>query len=280
MNQTPVNLPYPTLPPLADRCSTVWQQLVAQTRDTIQGAGFTKVVLGLSGGIDSALVASIAVEAVGPDNVLGVLMPSPYSTEGSVVDALELAANLGIATKKIPIEPAYVVFNDMLAESFAGAERDVTEENIQARIRGVILMALSNKFGHYVLATGNKSEALAGYATLYGDMVGAFAPLAPLYKMHVFELAQWLNHRNCGVVIPEQIIKKEPSAELSHGQLDSHSLPYYWELDAILYELVDKQSPASNLLQHGFDPAAVEQVQRLLKASEFKRQFAPPGPAL
>lgn len=268
------------LPSLGNRCAEVYASIVDQLRTVVSDAGFTSVVLGISGGLDSALVATMAVDALGATHVEGVLMPSPYSSEGSVVDAAELAGRLGIKTHTVPITPAYETFNTMLEPHFEGRARDVTEENLQARIRGIILMAFSNKFGHYVLATGNKSEALAGYATLYGDMVGAWAPLAPLYKTWVYELAKWRNTQGDNPVIPDAILLKEPSAELSHGQLDRHALGDYASLDAIFSRVVDEGLSSEELYALGFDLADVERAQALIAGSAFKRGFAAPGPTL
>lgn len=268
------------LPLLGSRCAEVYGSIVDQLRTVVTGAGFTDAILGLSGGIDSALVATMAVDALGAAHVEGILMPSPYSSKGSVVDATELAGRLGITTHTVPITPAYETFNAMLEPHFEGRARDVTEENLQARIRGIILMAFSNKYGHYVLATGNKSEALAGYATLYGDMVGAWAPLAPLYKTWVYELAEWRNTQENAPVIPEAILIKEPSAELSHGQLDRHALGDYASLDAVFFQLVDEGLSFEETCALGFEQAHVEQAQSLLASSTFKRAFAAPGPTL
>jgi len=280
------------LPPLGPRAGTVYDHIVSAARSYVTGAGFTKAVVGLSGGIDSALVATMAVDALGAENVHGVLMPSHVSSEHSVSDALELAARLGIATTTIPIAPLYDAFIEALDSQFEVAEPGVAEENLQARIRGTILMTLSNRYGWFVFATGNKSEALAGYATLHGDMVGGYAPLAPLYKGWVYELAR---HRNaCAVsaaeggeqdaesagVVPESCLAKEPSAELAPGQLDRHALGEYPLLDAILIQLVDNELPASQVVSLGFDEDTVRTVEQLVAGSAFKRAMAAPGPSL
>lgn len=268
------------IPALTLACPRVWDSLVDQLRIAVNKAGFTDVVLGLSGGIDSALVATIAVDALGTDHVHGVLMPSPFSSEGSVTDALSLASNLGISTNLISITPLYESFITSLAPHFAGRERDITEENLQARIRGTLLMAFSNKFGYFVLATGNKSEALAGYATLHGDMVGGYAPIGALYKTHVYELARWKNETAQHILIPQETIDKEPSAELSVGQLDRHALPPYDILDAIYYFAIDKGESAKALIEQGFEPADVENALTRQEKSAFKRHYAAPSPKL
>lgn len=270
----------PQLPSLSLSCPQVWSALVEQTRAAVTKAGFSDVVLGLSGGIDSAVVATIAADAFGPQHVHGVLMPSPFSSDGSVTDALSLASNLGISTNLISITPLYEAFINTLAPHFQGAERDVTEENLQARIRGTLLMAFSNKFDYFVLTTGNRSEALAGYATLHGDMVGGFAPIGALYKTHVYELARWRNDVSNHPLIPHQSIDKEPSAELSVGQLDSHALPPYEILDAIYYLHVDKGVAVSELVAAGFPKEDVDNALRRKENSAFKRMYAAPSPKL
>ncbi len=254
--------------------SEVFSALVLGVRDYARKCGFTRALLGLSGGIDSALTAVIAVEALGRDNVTGVLMPSPFSSEGSVTDAVDLAAALGIRTHTLPIAPAMTAFDDVLAETFAGRAADVTEENLQARIRGVLLMALSNKTGALLLTTGNKSELATGYCTLYGDMNGALAVIADVYKTLVYRLARWVNRR--GVVIPVSTIDKPPSAELRPDQTDQDSLPPYDLLDAILVRHVEHHADASALQAEGFDPAVVRRVLHLVRVSEFKRKQAAP----
>lgn len=246
-------------------------------RDFVRKSGFSQVVLGLSGGIDSALVAALAVRALGRENVLGVLMPSPHSSEGSVRDSLALAANLGIETRTIPIAPAMRAYAEMLADSLAGAAPDTTEENIQARIRSNILMSFSNKFGYMLMNTGNKSEAAVGYATLYGDLSGALCVIGDLYKFQVYELANHLNREAGREVIPQAIIDKEPSAELRPGQKDSDSLPPYDLLDEILQAYIDRGLDYANLVDHGFDAETVKMVLRLLRRANFKRQQAPPA---
>jgi NAD+ synthase (glutamine-hydrolysing) len=253
----------------------VWQALVLGVRDYIQKCGFQKVILGLSGGIDSALVAAIAAEAIGAENVLGVLMPSPYSSEHSVTDAIDLAANLGINTKNIPIGDLMQGFDRTLESLFADTEFGLAEENIQSRIRGNILMAISNKFGHLLLSTGNKSEMAVGYCTLYGDMNGGLAVIADVPKMRVFSICNWLNRSL--EIIPQNIITKPPSAELKPGQVDQDSLPPYEILDAILEAIVCHHQSAEQLIDRGYDPQVIEKITKLVKRAEFKRRQAPPG---
>jgi NAD+ synthase (glutamine-hydrolysing) len=252
----------------------VFAALVLGVRDYARKCGFSKALLGLSGGIDSALTAVIAVEALGRQNVTGVLMPSPFSSEGSLTDAIDLAAALGIETRLLPIAPLMTAFDGVLAESFAGEPVDVTEENLQARIRGSLLMALSNKTGALLLTTGNKSELATGYCTLYGDMNGALAVIADVYKTLVYRLARWVNR--AGVVIPESTIDKPPSAELRPNQTDQDSLPPYDLLDAILVRHVEQCADAVTLEREGFEAATVRQVVRLVRISEFKRKQAAP----
>jgi len=232
--------------------------------------------LGLSGGIDSAVVAAVAAEAIGPQNVLGVLMPSPWSSRGSVDDSLELARNLGMETRTIPIAPLMQAFNAALAESFAGLPQDTTEENIQSRIRGNLLMALSNKTGALLLTTGNKSELAVGYCTIYGDMSGGFAVISDLPKTQVYALARHINALK-GRAIPQAIMDKAPSAELKPGQKDQDSLPPYEVLDAILALHVEKDKTAAEIMAAGFDAATVARVCALVKGAEFKRRQAAPG---
>lgn len=253
----------------------IWQALVLGVRDYIRKCGFQKVILGLSGGIDSALVAAIAAEALGADRVLGVLMPSTYSSSHSVSDALALAANIGIKTETIPIGELMQGFDRTLEPLFNGTEFGLAEENIQSRIRGNILMAISNKFGHLLLSTGNKSEMAVGYCTLYGDMNGGLAVIADVPKMRVFSLCKWLNRER--EIIPTNIITKPPSAELKPGQVDQDSLPPYEILDAILEAIVCEHQSASQLIDCGYEPQVVEQVIKLVKRAEFKRRQAPPG---
>lgn len=262
-------------PGLPDQAPDVLDALVLGTRDYARKCGFRSAVLGLSGGIDSALVATIAVRALGAGHVRGVLMPSPFSSPGSVDDALDLAARLGIETLTLPIEPVMLAFDSALAGVFAGLPRDVTEENIQARIRGNLLMAIANKTGALLLTTGNKSELAVGYCTLYGDMSGGLAVLADVSKTMVYQLAAWLNREQ--EVIPVSTIVKPPSAELRPGQTDQDSLPPYDILDRILQRHIEECDSAEALVASGFDEATVRQVLRLVRLSEFKRWQAPPG---
>jgi NAD+ synthase (glutamine-hydrolysing) len=253
----------------------IWQALVLGVRDYIHKCGFQKVILGLSGGIDSALVAAIATEALGADKVLGVLMPSTYSSSHSVTDAIAVAANLGINTETIPIGDLMQGFDRTLDPLFTGTEFGLAEENIQSRIRGNILMAISNKFGHLLLSTGNKSEMAVGYCTLYGDMNGGLAIIADVPKMRVFSICKWLNRER--EIIPHNIITKPPSAELKPGQVDQDSLPPYEVLDAILAAIVCEHQSAEQLIDRGYDPQVVEKITKLVKRAEFKRRQAPPG---
>ncbi len=267
--------------PEHDPQAELWHALVLGLRDYVQKNGFSSTLLGLSGGIDSALVLALAVDALGRERVRAVMMPSPYTAAISCSDAREMAARLGVRYDEIDIAPLFAVFKAALAPLFAACAEDSTEENLQARIRGTLLMALSNKFGGLVLTTGNKSELATGYCTLYGDMAGGFAVIKDLAKTEVFRLARWRNaHNPCGGVatpIPERIISRAPSAELRHNQTDQDSLPDYAVLDAIVERYMqDDQSPAS-IVAAGLDRAAVEQVVRLLHGSEYKRQQAPLG---
>jgi NAD+ synthase/NAD+ synthase (glutamine-hydrolysing) len=257
--------------------SEIWRALVLGTRDYARKCGFSRVVLGLSGGIDSALTAAIAAEALGAANVLGVLMPSPFSSRGSVDDSLALAAHLGIVTMTLPIEPAMLAMEGTLRDAFAGTPRDVTEENIQARIRGNLLMALSNKRGALLLTTGNKSELAVGYCTLYGDMSGGLGVIADVPKTMVYRVARWLNAREQRNVIPEPILAKAPSAELRPNQTDQDSLPPYDVLDEILRRHIEQHESAEAIVSAGFDAAVVHRVLRLVRLAEFKRKQAAPG---
>jgi NAD+ synthase (glutamine-hydrolysing) len=259
----------------------VYEALVLGTADYARKNGFTDAVLGLSGGVDSSLVAAIAADALGPDHVHGVCMPSRFSSEGSVGDALLLAGSLGIETRTIAIEPAHSAFLEMLAPSFAGVDEDLTEENLQARVRGTTLMALSNKFGWLVLATGNKSEMAAGFSTLYGDLAGGFAIIKDVGKLLVYDLC---HDRNARAVakgeappIPEAVLTKPPSAELRAGQRDDQSLPPYEELDPILEAYVEGDATAGDLAAAGFDRDLVRRVVTLVDRAEYKRRQAPPG---
>ena len=255
----------------------IHKALILGTRDYVNKSGFTKVILGLSGGIDSALTCYIAVKAFGKENVLGVIMPSRFSSEGSITDSQLLANNLGIDTKIIPIEPAYSSFLDMLSESFEGTSVDVAEENLQARIRGNILMALSNKFNWITLITGNKSEMATGYSTLYGDMAGGFAVLKDVPKTLVYELCRYINTLQDTDLIHETIITKPPSAELREDQKDEDSLPPYDILDAILKYYVEEDRSFQEIVDLGYDEAVVKRTTLLLDRSEYKRKQSPPG---
>jgi NAD+ synthase (glutamine-hydrolysing) len=253
----------------------VWSALCRGTGDYVRKNGFTDVVIGLSGGIDSAVVAAVAADALGPEHVTGVLMPSRYSSDHSVTDSESLAANLGIRTLTIPIEEAHRAFLELLAEPFGGDDPGLAGENLQARIRGTLLMSLSNKLNWMVLTTGNKSEMATGYATLYGDMAGGFAVLKDVEKTLVFRLARWRNRD--GEVIPQNILDKPPSAELAPGQVDADSLPPYDVLDPILEGYVEGDRSVTELEADGYDPATVRRVARLVDRSEYKRRQAPPG---
>jgi len=271
----PVSLP-PTQPvEVLTGPAEVYAALVLGTRDYTRKNGFQKVLIGLSGGVDSSLVATIAADALGPENVIGVSMPSRYSSPGSRSDARLLADALGIELLTIPIEPAFQAMLQMLAEPFAGTKPGSAEENIQARIRGNILMALSNKFGHLVLTTGNKSEMATGYSTLYGDMAGGFAAIKDVPKTMVYELARYRNARS--PVIPESVLEKEPSAELRPHQRDVDTLPPYPVLDPILKAYVEEDRSLEEIIAMGFDPAVVRRVVRMVDRSEYKRRQAPPG---
>jgi NAD+ synthase (glutamine-hydrolysing) len=252
----------------------IWNALVLGVRDYARKTGFRKVLLGLSGGVDSALTAAIAADAMGPDNVTGVMMPSVYSSEGSVGDSEELAKNLGIRTVTLPISGIMQTYDQVLAEPFRDLPADVTEENIQSRIRGNLLMALSNKFGGLLLTTGNKSEMSVGYCTLYGDMNGGLAVIADLPKMMVYRVCRWRNRRSPD--IPERILTKAPSAELRPNQTDQDSLPPYELLDQILELHVEQSKSAEEIIAQGFDEQTVRRVLRLVRFAEFKRKQAAP----
>jgi NAD+ synthase len=270
--------------PAVEGLEAIYQAMCLGLRDYVDKNRFPGVVLGLSGGIDSALSAAVAVDALGRERVHAVMMPSRYTSASSLEDAEAVAAALGIRLDSIPIEPGVDAFAAMLEPVFAGRSPDITEENIQARIRGVILMALSNKLGPMVLTTGNKSEMSVGYATLYGDMCGGYSVLKDVYKTTVFALSRWRNQHlparargPAGTVIPERVITKPPSAELRANQTDQDSLPPYDELDAILQGLVEQDLSARELVAAGHDPAVVRRVSNLLDLAEYKRRQAPPG---
>ncbi|MCC5627574.1 NAD+ synthase [Nostoc sphaeroides CHAB 2801] len=253
----------------------IWQALVLGVRDYARKCRFSKVVLGLSGGIDSAIVAAIATAALGKENVLGVLMPSPYSSEHSISDAVALAENLGIKTHLLPIGELMQGFDQTLGDLFAGTEFGLAEENIQSRIRGNLLMAIANKFGYLLLSTGNKSEMAVGYCTLYGDMNGGLAVIADVPKTRVYSLCQWLNRNN--QIIPQNVLTKPPSAELKPGQVDQDSLPPYEILDDILQRLIHNHQSAAQIVAAGHDPLIVDRVIQMVARAEFKRRQAPPG---
>ncbi|MGB3755006.1 MAG: NAD+ synthase, partial [Rivularia sp. (in: cyanobacteria)] len=253
----------------------IWQALVLGVKDYVQKCRFSKVVLGLSGGIDSSIVAAIATAALGNENVLGVLMPSPYSSESSIKDADDLAKNLGITTQKLPIGDLMKSYDGTFAELFANTEFGLAEENIQSRIRGNLLMAISNKFGYLLLSTGNKSEMAVGYCTLYGDMNGGLAVIADVPKTRVYSICHWLNKN--GEVIPRNVLVKPPSAELKPNQVDRDSLPDYEILDDILQRLINDYQSAEKIIAAGHDASVVNRIIQMVTRAEFKRRQAPPG---
>ncbi|MDP5308533.1 NAD+ synthase [Paracoccus spongiarum] len=268
-----------------------WEQdyhaMMLGLREYLRKSGFRKVLLGMSGGIDSALVATIAADAIGPANVRCVMLPSEYTSQASLDDAADCAARLGARLDTVPIDGARDAVGDALAHLMAGTAPDTTEENIQSRLRGLMLMAISNKFNEMLLTTGNKSEVAVGYATIYGDMAGGYNPIKDLYKTRVFQTCRWrnANHRDwmmgpAGEVIPQRIIDKPPSAELRPDQKDEDSLPPYDVLDAILEGLVEKDLALGDLVAQGFDPDTVRKVEKLLYQSEWKRYQAAPGPRI
>lgn len=272
------------IPPEAPRLETIYRAMMLGLADYVGKNRFPGVILGLSGGIDSAISAAVAVDALGPDRVRCFMLPSPYTSQHSLDDAAECARLLGISCDTVPIEPAMNAFNGALSPIFEGRQADITEENIQSRARGLILMAISNKLGHMLLTTGNKSEMSVGYATLYGDMCGGFSVLKDVYKTLVFELCRWRNahtpHGSLGPngpVLPERVITKPPSAELKPNQTDQDSLPPYDELDAILAGLVEGEKSVDALVEGGFDRPTVLRVWRMLDRAEYKRRQAPPG---
>ncbi len=248
--------------------------LILGIRDYFQKSGFSKALLGLSGGIDSAVVCALATKALGKENVLAVLMPSQYSSDHSIADAMELVNNLGIAHELIPIEPLFKSFENATANAFANYQEDLTEENIQARIRGVLLMALSNKFGNILLNTSNKSEAAVGYGTLYGDMCGGISVIGDVYKTQVFELAKYMNTEK--VIIPINTIVKPPSAELRPNQKDSDSLPDYDLLDQVLFQYIENRKGKDELIELGFDQKLIDRITGLVNRNEYKRYQTPP----
>ena len=270
--------------PLADHPEDIYCAMVLALRDYVDRNKFPGVVLGLSGGIDSAICAAIAADALGPDRVWALMLPSRFTSQTSLDDAAACARLIGCRYDTIPIQPAVAGFDAMLEDSFADVPVDITEENLQSRIRGVTLMALSNKFGPMLLTTGNKSEMSVGYATIYGDMAGGYNPLKDAYKMTVFAISKWRNERKPriglgpeGRVMPESIITKPPSAELRPDQKDSDSLPEYPVLDGILLGLVEHEKSVDQLVDEGFERATVIRIERLLHLAEYKRRQAPPG---
>ena len=267
----------PRIAPLLNELDELHDALVLATGDYVRKNGFTDVCLGLSGGIDSTLTAAIAADALGPENVHCVLMPSRFSSDHSVTDAEEFAERLGVSHRTIPIEPAHAAFLEMFAPSFEGREEGLTEENLQSRIRGVILMGLTNKFGWLVVTTGNKSEAAVGYSTLYGDTAGAYAVIKDVYKLDVYALSRRFNERAGREIIPESVITKPPSAELRPDQRDDQSLPPYEELDPLLEAYIEGDKTRHELIDMGFDEEMVNRITRLVDISEFKRRQTPLG---
>jgi NAD+ synthase (glutamine-hydrolysing) len=267
----------PAIAPQLDELDQMRLALELGLSDYVNKNGFGDVVVGVSGGIDSALTTALAVEALGAERVHAVSMPSRYSSEETRLDATRLAENLGTDFRELPIDDIYGTYEQALAESFSGRESDLTEENLQARIRGVLLMALSNKFGWLVVATGNKSELSVGYATLYGDMAGGFALLKDVYKTDVFRLAKYLNDRAGRELIPQTIVDRAPTAELRENQLDEDSLPPYPALDKVLVAYVEEDRSAEELSADGFDPDVVQRAVAMIDRAEYKRRQAPPG---
>ena len=268
-------LPSPLQAEDVPRAETAFRALSLGTRDYLHKCGFREALLGLSGGIDSALVACIAAGALGPENVLGVSMPSRFSSEHSREDARILAENLGIRFLSIPIEPAHKALLEMLAPAFEGRKPDIAEENIQARLRGLVLMALSNKFGSLLLATGNKSEMAVGYCTLYGDMCGGLTPIGDVPKTMVYDIARWVNRERR--IIPANTIMKPPSAELRPDQTDQDTLPPYDELDRVLHAYIEERKTIADIVAGGVDRAVADDIVRRINFSEYKRRQAVPG---
>jgi len=264
--------------PVLDEHAEIWAALVLGTRDYLAKTGFSDVLIGLSGGIDSSIVAAIAVDALGPEHVVGVSMPSRYSSEHSKADAFELAKNLGIRCLSIPIEPAHAAMLGMMADAFEGSDPGTAEENLQSRQRGNVMMTLSNKFPRsIVLTTGNKSEMACGYATLYGDMAGGFAVIKDVPKTLVFDLCRWRNTQGDRPVIPPQVITKPPSAELKPNQFDQDTLPPYEILDPIIQAYVEDDLTVAEITAMGFDEATVRRTVRMIDRNEYKRRQTPPG---
>ena len=267
----------PALAGPLDEIEEVYRALVLAVKDYVQKNGFTRVVIGLSGGVDSALTAAIAVDALGAKHVLGVFMPSPYTSHESEEDVVELVQCLNIDLNTIPITPTFEAYRQSLVPSFVDCSEDATEENLQARIRGNLLMAVSNKFGHLVLATGNKSEMSVGYSTLYGDMAGGFAVIKDVPKTMVYGLARFRNELSPSPVIPKRILDRPPTAELRPNQKDEDFLPPYAVLDPILRAYVEEDRSLDEIVEIGFDRATVSRVVRMVDSSEFKRRQAPIG---
>jgi NAD+ synthase (glutamine-hydrolysing) len=265
------------LAPLKDEIDEVYAALVLGVRDYVDKNGFKHVVFGLSGGIDSALVALVAVDALGPERVTAVVMPSPYSSDDTQEDARTIARNLGTDLVELRIEEPMQAFEHVLAEALEGTEPDITEENLQARIRGNLIMALSNKYGWLVLTTGNKSEMSVGYATLYGDMAGGFAVLKDVFKGMVYRMVERRNEVAGGELVPRSVVERPPSAELRHDQRDDESLPPYDVLDAILEGYVELDLDAEDLIARGLPEEDVRRVIRMVDMAEYKRRQAPPG---
>ena len=272
---------------LPDEWEQDYRVMVESVRDYFRKTGFKKALLGLSGGIDSAIVATIAADALGPENVRGVMLPSEYTSQASLDDAAEVANNLGTRLDTVSIAGPRAAVTDALSDLFAGTEEGLTEENIQSRLRGVLLMALSNKFGEMLLTTGNKSEVAVGYATIYGDMAGGYNPIKDLYKTRVFETCRWrnANHRDwmmgpAGEVIPPRVIDKPPTAELREDQKDSDSLPEYADLDRILEGLIDDEKSVAEVVEMGFNRETVKKVEHLIYIAEYKRYQSAPGARL
>jgi NAD+ synthase (glutamine-hydrolysing) len=279
---------HPKLPELSihklDRLDAAYRALVLGTRDYLRKTGFKKVAIAVSGGIDSAIVAAIAADALGAENVVGVALPSRYSSEGSITDAEDLCSRLGVELWKIPIEPGHAAFEEMLEEAFEGTEPGLSEENVQARVRGTLMMSIANKFGWLVLTTGNKSEMATGYATLYGDMAGAFAVIKDVPKTLVYELCDHRNKRGPGAPIPQAIIDKPPSAELRPDQLDEDSLPPYDQLDRVIHMYIEERMSPDLIIEKeqvlgakGATEAVIRRIVRLIDINEYKRRQSPPG---
>ena len=280
-SQEPKNLiPEMSVSKEEEETAEVWKALVLATRDYVNKNGFDEVVIGLSGGVDSSLVAAIAVDALGSGRVHGVSMPSRYSSQGSKDDAAELAKNFNIDFETIPIESGYTALTNMLEPVFEGHQSDLTEENLQSRLRGILLMAMSNKKGWLVLTTGNKSETSVGYSTLYGDTAGGFAVIKDCPKLLVYELCRWRNKQTSSGWIPEASITKPPSAELRPDQTDDQSLPPYEVLDPLLEAYVERDKTAGELISLGYDPEIVKRITGLVDLAEYKRRQSPPGPRI